>query len=112
MTLALTGIGISTNRTVAIGAVALLQRGPIRVAQRLVEPAQVNQEVHRLRTAVEKAGRQLLETRERIPADTPQDIAEFIDAHLLMLEDRTLFDAAEDLIVEASCAAECVPPSR
>jgi phosphotransferase system enzyme I (PtsI) len=106
MTLALTGIGISTNRTVAIGAVSLLQRGPIRVTQRLVEPAQVNQEVHRLHTAVAKAGRQLLETRERIPADTPQDIAEFIDAHLLMLEDRTLFDAAEDLIVEEGCAAE------
>ena len=106
MTLALTGIGISTNRTIAIGAVALLQRGPIRVSQRLVEPAQLGQEIHRLQTAVAKAGRQLLETRERIPANTPPDIAEFIDAHLLMLEDRTLFDAAEELIREEGCAAE------
>jgi phosphoenolpyruvate-protein phosphotransferase (PTS system enzyme I) len=106
MTLALTGIGISTNRTVAIGAVALLQRGPVRVNPRVVEHHQVNLEVHRLRTAVARAGRQLLETRERIPANTPQDIAEFIDAHLLMLEDRTLFDAVEELIRDDGFAAE------
>jgi phosphotransferase system enzyme I (PtsI) len=112
MTLALTGIGISTNRTVAIGAVALLQRGPIRVGQRLVGQDEITQEVHRLHTAVAAAGRQLLETRERIPANTPQDIAEFIDAHLLMLEDRTLFDAAEDLILEHRFAAEWAVQQR
>jgi phosphotransferase system enzyme I (PtsI) len=106
MTLALTGIGIATTRTVAIGAVALLQRGPVRVNPRTVDPSQVTQEVHRLRTAAARAGRQLLETRDRIPPNTPQDIAEFIDAHLLMLEDRTLFDATEELIREEHCAAE------
>jgi phosphotransferase system enzyme I (PtsI) len=106
MTLALTGIGISTTRTVAIGAVALLQRGPVRVSARSVEPGQIAQEIHRLRTAVARASRQLLETRERIPPNTPQDIAEFIDTHLLMLEDRTLFDAAQELINDEGCAAE------
>ena len=106
MTLALTGIGITTTRTVAIGAVALLQRGPVRVNPRTVEESEVSLEVHRLRAAVARAGRQLLETRERIPASIPQDIAEFIDAHLMMLEDRTLFDAVEELIRGDGYAAE------
>jgi phosphotransferase system enzyme I (PtsI) len=106
MTLALTGIGIATQRSVAIGAVALLQRGPVRVAPRAVADHEIELEVTRLRTAITTAGAQLLETRSRIPVATPPDIAEFIDTHLLMLGDRTVFGAVEDLIRRECCAAE------
>jgi phosphotransferase system enzyme I (PtsI) len=106
MTLALTGIGIATQRSVAIGAVALLQRGPIRVAPRVVGDHEVELEVTRLRMAITTAGAQLLETRSRIPPTTPPDIAEFIDTHLMMLGDRTVFGAVEELIRRECCAAE------
>ncbi len=106
MTLALTGIGIATQRSVAIGAVALLQRGPVRVAPRAVADHEIELEVTRLRTAITTAGAQLLETRSRIPPTTPPDIAEFIDTHLMMLGDRTVFGAVEELIRRECCAAE------
>jgi phosphotransferase system enzyme I (PtsI) len=106
MTLALTGIGIATQRSVAIGAVALLQRGPVRVAPRAVADHEIELEVTRLRSAITTAGAQLLETRSRIPPTTPPDIAEFIDTHLMMLGDRTVFGAVEELIRRECCAAE------
>jgi phosphotransferase system enzyme I (PtsI) len=112
MTLALTGIGITSSRTVAIGSVALLQRGPVQVVQRNVAETDVAHEIDRLRAAVTEAGAQLLEARRRIPPNTPPDIAEFIDAHLLMLDDRMLFAAAEDIVRDEGCAAEWALQSR
>jgi phosphoenolpyruvate-protein kinase (PTS system EI component) len=43
--------------------------------------------------------------RAQIPATTPVHIAEFIDAHLLMLTDSALVDATRDLIRERSVNA-------
>ncbi len=106
MTLAFTGIGVSGSRATAVGPAASLARGNIRAEPRLLPRNQVEREVERFRAAVERAAAQLREIRREIPEDTPSDIVEFIDTHLLMLEDRALSEAPIQLIRDEGCSAE------
>ncbi|MCG6943440.1 MAG: phosphoenolpyruvate--protein phosphotransferase [Thiohalocapsa sp.] len=104
MTLSLHGVGIDGSRPVAIGEAFMLNREPSLVPAQI--PAhQVQVELDRLDAALACARRHLEEVRRQIPAGTPKHIAEFIDAHLLMLADSALVDATRDLIRERSVNA-------
>lgn len=106
MTLACTGIGIGVSRAIAMGAAYLMRRRPLEVAPRWIEEHQIPAELERFWRAVEDARQELRAVRAHIPPGTPQDIAEFIDAHLLMLEDVAIAEAPMDLIRNQLCAAE------
>ena len=106
MTLALHGIGVDAGIGTAIGRVVMLARGNIQVEPRMLDHGNVEQEVERFLHAVEEAATQLREIRQQIPEETPADILEFIDTHLLMLEDRAIAEAPVQLIREEGCSAE------
>ncbi|MGB5734758.1 MAG: phosphoenolpyruvate--protein phosphotransferase [Thiohalocapsa sp.] len=99
MTTAFVGIGVVGSRPVAIGAAYVLARDPV-ATQATILPDHVDAELTRLDSALECARRHLEDVRAQIPAATPVHIAEFIDAHLLMLTDSALVDATRDLIRE------------
>lgn len=104
MTLSLHGVGIDGSRQVAIGEAFLLSREPALPPAEI--PAhEVPDELGRLDAALACARRHLEEIRGQIPAGTPKHIAEFIDAHLLMMTDSALVDATRDLIKERSVNA-------
>ena len=104
MTVQLTGIGVS--RGIAIGKAHILQRGDLEVLEYSIPTHLINDEIQRFRRALEIARDQLNAIRGRIPPNTRADIAEFIDTHILMLEDSTLTVAPEHLIVTHRCNAE------
>ncbi|WP_297527576.1 phosphoenolpyruvate--protein phosphotransferase [Thiohalobacter sp.] len=104
MSVQLTGIGVS--RGIAIGEAHVLQRGEIEVTEYAIPQELLDDEVRRFRQALEIARGQLRDIRNRIPEGTRADIVEFIDTHLLMLEDSTLTVAPEHLIVEQQVNAE------
>ncbi len=104
MTLALHGVGIDGSRPVAIGEAFMLNREPV-LAPAQIPAHQVPVELDRLDAALACARRHLEEVRGQIPVGTPKHIAEFIDAHLLMMTDSALVDAARDLIRERSVNA-------
>ncbi|MFN2308491.1 MAG: phosphoenolpyruvate--protein phosphotransferase [Gammaproteobacteria bacterium] len=104
MAMQLTGIGVS--RGIAIGKAHLLQRGELEVLEYAIPQPHIQDEVQRFRRALGVARNQLRAIRERIPPNTRADIVEFIDTHLLMLEDSTLTIAPEVLIVNRQCNAE------
>ena len=106
MTLALHGIGVESGYVTAVGQAVVLARGNIQAEPRLLHHGRVEEEVQRFLQAVEKAAAQLREIRRQIPEDTPPDILEFIDAHLLMLEDKALSEAPVQLIRDEGCTAE------
>jgi len=106
MTLACTGIGIGVTGAVALGPAFLLNRRPVDVAPRWIKESEVNSEIDRFWRAVENARRQLQAVRAHIPSDTPRNIAEFIDTHLMMLEDVAITEAPLELIRYQLCAAE------
>ena len=104
MTVQLTGIGVS--RGIAIGKAHLLTRGDLEVLEYAIPSHLIEDEVQRFRRALEIARSQLNAVRGRIPPNTRADIVEFIDAHILMLEDSTLTVAPEHLILTRQCNAE------
>ncbi len=104
MTVQLTGIGVS--RGIAIGKAHLLQRGEIEVLEYAIPAHQLDDEINRFRRALEVARGQLNAIRGRIPPNTRADIVDFIDTHILMLEDSTLTIVPEHLILTRRCNAE------
>ena len=106
MTLSCCGLGVATARAIAIGPAFLLDRGPLAIAPRSVDPAEVVAELRRLEEALAAAQRALRAVRDQIPRSTPVRVTEFIDSHLLMLEDTALVDPARALIREQFYSAE------
>jgi phosphotransferase system enzyme I (PtsI) len=106
MTLSCQGIGINTSREVAIGNVYLLQRGIPEVTHREISEELIHSEIERFETALHITSSHLRLVREQIPTNTALDISEFIDTHLLMLEDYAISQATINLIKENLYSAE------
>ncbi|MGI9228542.1 MAG: phosphoenolpyruvate--protein phosphotransferase [Gammaproteobacteria bacterium] len=104
MTLSLYGMGVS--RGIAIGKAHILQRERIDIPEYSIANELVEKEVERLAEAVGEAKQQLKAIRNHIPAETASEIATFIDAHLLMLDDSALLQEPMRLIRENCYNAE------
>ena len=91
MTFSLHGIGASKG--IAIGAVHIVTRGLMEVPEYTLESTEIEAEVKRFKKAIAGARADLGAIKEKIPPDTDTDIAAFIDAHLLMLDDSAITEA-------------------
>ncbi|MDT8388057.1 MAG: phosphoenolpyruvate--protein phosphotransferase [Thiogranum sp.] len=104
MTISISGTGIS--RGIAIGSVHRLEKGEVDACQTAIPEHLIEDEIARFQRAINTARQQLKSIRNRIPATTPADITDFIDTHLLMLEDSLLTATPIELIRENQCNAE------
>ncbi len=104
--LACSGIGIASGLGTAIGRTFLLQRGLEPARPRSVTAAEIEAEVERYRAAVDLAIDRLQSVRDRVPSNTPADIVEFIDTHLLMMEDKALTEGPTEIIRTEGYSAE------
>ncbi|MCC6301682.1 MAG: phosphoenolpyruvate--protein phosphotransferase [Gammaproteobacteria bacterium] len=98
--------GISVTRGVAIGKAVILHHDQPEVSEHTIPRPLLQEEITRYRAALRKARQQLRDIRKRIPADTPDDIAAFMDAHILMLDDGVLSEAPVKIMRERQCNAE------
>ncbi len=106
MTIACAGIGVGAVANIAVGDAFLLCRGPVCITPSWVATERVDTEVKRFEQAIEVAGQQLRDVKAQIPRETPSEIAEFIDTHLLMLEDKALSSQPIQLIRNEGLSAE------
>lgn len=104
MSILLNGIGVSDG--IAIGNAYVYVRATTEATEYNVPAKYHDNEIERLRQAVKEASAQLNEIKNRIAADTPEDILVFIDSHLLMLEDPAFDEGAAAIVREFSCNAE------
>ncbi|MCK5769418.1 phosphoenolpyruvate-utilizing N-terminal domain-containing protein, partial [Algiphilus sp.] len=104
MSLWLHGIGVA--RGIAIGRVVKISGTDIEIREYTVGADEIDAEIARYETAHERAKQQLRDVRAQIPAGTPQDIAAFIDTHLLMLDDSSLSEAVIGRIRDERLNAE------
>ncbi len=104
MSFILSGIGVS--RGIVIGKAHVLQQDALEVREQHIAIEVVDQEIRRYQQAVEVARRQLSAIRDQIPEATRKDIVEFIDTHLLMLQDSSLVHVPVQSIREQQCNAE------
>ena len=82
--------GISISRGIAIGQVHCIKRDQIDVPEYLIHNTQIDSEILRLDNAITNARKELRAIRGHIPSSTSINISEFINTHLLMLEDNAL----------------------
>ena len=90
MSCMLNGIGVSKG--IAIGQAHVLYREQAEVIEYRIGEHQVQHEIARFQLARNTAQQQLKDIKQKISADVPEDIAQFIDTHLLMLSDPTLYE--------------------
>ncbi|GAA0713653.1 phosphoenolpyruvate--protein phosphotransferase [Dokdonella soli] len=96
MRLVLTGSGAS--RGMALGRARLEQPSRYLVDERPLGEAEVEGEIERLKAALAAAREELRILREKLHGTMAREVAEFIDAHSLMLADRELTTGLYDLI--------------
>ncbi len=104
MTVALYGMKVS--RGIAIGKAHIIERDQLDIPEYKITESDVNTEVTRFDEAVTGARLQLRAIREHVPVSAAGDIAAFIDAHLLMLDDNVLIQEPLRLIRNSLCNAE------
>ena len=100
----LRGIGASVG--IAIGKAYVLEKEEDQVIQkRVLRPEEVDSEVTRFKTAVQKAQEHLRKVIQEIPEEY-KDQTYILDAHMMILRDRTLYEGAIDQIRQRRINAE------
>ena len=102
--LALHGTGVSDG--IAIGKAFVLHRELPEIPEYAIPAEFIEEEVTRFKRAVDASRRQLTSIRNQIPANAPPEAVSFLDAHLLMLDDKMISSAPIDAIREKLCNAE------
>jgi phosphotransferase system enzyme I (PtsI) len=98
--------GIAVSPGVAIGPALVLDTEWFRIPQRVVEAAQVDDEVARLRQALAEAARETRANQDAVSAKLGPQYGAIFGAHALMLTDPALAGEVEGLIRANRFAAE------
>ena len=96
MRLVLTGSGAS--RGMALGRARLEHPSRYLIDERPLGESEIESEIERLRRAIALAREELAALREKLHGALAREVAEFIDAHSLMLADRELTHGLFELI--------------
>ena len=104
MSLELGGIGVSNG--IAIGKARFILRNISDIPKSTIADNAVEKEIKRLQKAFKKEREQLHEIKNSIPEDIPDEVAAFIDTHLLMLDDELLTEVPAQIIRDTHCNAE------
>ena len=98
--------GISVSRGIAIGQAHCIKRDQIDAPEYFIRNTQIDSEILRLDNAITNARKELRAIRDHIPSSTSINISEFINTHLLMLEDNALTEEPKRIIKDRLCNAE------
>ena len=100
----LRGIGVSPG--IAIGEVLLTERVIFTSRKEGISPNKLKEELTRLKKAVERTKGQLTLVKEEVKKKMGEEHAFIFEAHLLMLEDKSLYSKLEESIKKERCRAE------
>jgi phosphotransferase system enzyme I (PtsI) len=106
MTMSCHGLGVRGSRSISVGRAFVIARCPCPGTPGVIAAEAIDAELARLDAALEGARQALQAVRAQVPASTPLGVVEFIDTHLLMLQDDALVNEARELIRQEACSAE------
>src|SRR5437899_6561805 len=98
--------GIPVSGGVCRGKILVLDRSRPKITKHTLSDGQVSEEVARLERALTQTRHQLLEVQRRVSEAMGAEEGSIFDAHLLVLEDRTLLDEVVRVIQEEKVNAE------
>jgi phosphoenolpyruvate-protein phosphotransferase (PTS system enzyme I) len=90
--------GIPVSRGIAIGRAYLIAPAALDVDHYLIEPAEIEGEIERFRSAQLVVTDELKALRADLAADAPTEMGAFIDVHSMILNDAMLVQETFDLI--------------
>lgn len=100
----LRGIGVSPG--IAMGEAVLSERVVFTSRREIISEDQVEEELRRLRRAVERTKAELKEIKNNVQNQVGEQQAFIFDAHLLILDDQMLISSLEKVIMEEKVKAE------
>lgn len=100
----LRGIGVSFG--IAMGETFVTETSALAVRRETVPASQIKKEIERLKLAIEKTEGELLEIKEKIEKIAGEEQAILLEAHLLILRDKSLFSSLERVIQQERVKAE------
>ncbi len=100
------GAGVSPG--IALGAIHVVRDDLDDVARYHIEPSQISNEIGRFETALIQTRVQILEMQQKIAESIGAKDAGIFDAHLLVVEDRTLIDEVLRKLEHDLCNVEWV----
>ena len=98
--------GIPVSAGVCRGKILVLGRNRPSINKRVLTDAELPEEVSRLERALIQTRQQLLEVQRKVSQGMGSQEGSIFDAHLLVLEDRTLLDEIVRVIQESKVNAE------
>jgi len=98
--------GIAVSKGICIGQAYVYYRELPEVLEYSISKYDVDKEIKRFEMAREEAQLQLKNIKNTIVKDTPHDITQFIDTHLLMLNDPVFYEDTVSHIHARLCNAE------
>ncbi|MCB1626744.1 MAG: phosphoenolpyruvate--protein phosphotransferase [Xanthomonadales bacterium] len=98
--------GIAASKGIAIGRARVIVAGSPEVPEYVLSSEQVPAEIERYRQAVAFARTELADLAQKVRGQLATELREFIDAHLLMLEDDMLAEGPLEYIRSRSVNAE------
>jgi phosphotransferase system enzyme I (PtsI) len=100
----LRGIGVSPG--IGLGEISLEERVLFSSRRESIPATRVEEELRRLRRAAARTRTELLRLKQDVKSTMGEEHAYIFEAHLLILEDRSLFAAIEKVIREQKTRAE------
>jgi len=100
----LRGIGVSPG--IAMGETFITKTTVLATRKETIPASQVDKEVERLKRAIKKTETELLEIKEKIKKIAGEEQAILLEAHLLILRDKSLFASLEKIIRQEKVKAE------
>ncbi len=98
--------GLGASPGIAYGETLVMETTAFSTRPETIPAAKVEEEVKRLRLAIEQAEKELLAIKEKIKKMMGEDQAILFDAHLLILRDRALLLSLEEIIRKEKTKAE------
>jgi phosphotransferase system enzyme I (PtsI) len=98
--------GIAVSSGIAIGRAQILQKQEIPIVQKRLSPNQAKKEKQRFFKALEKSKNQLIILRRKILNEIGEALAYIFDAHISILEDKTLIKQVEMVIEKEQANAD------
>ena len=100
--------GIPAASGISYGPAFILDKGEFIVPKRVILSNEVNSEIARFEEALNSARREISSLKEKISQEIDSNKAQIFDAHLLILEDPTLFEKVSRGIQQNKNSAEYV----
>ena len=100
----LQGSGVGAG--IAIGTAFVTDTAAVESSFEVIEHDRLTTEVELLDLALKRTAETLRKTRTEVPEDAPHEIAAFLEAHVLMVEDETLREETVNIVYRESVSAE------